>query len=252
VPKVLVIEDNPEHREIYSSLLYYNGFDVDHARTAEEGFRIARARKPDVILVDIMLPGIDGLRATTYFKTDPLTADVPVICISAHPVPPSKVQQAGADDYLRKPLTGDVMVRSIRNLIGWDDAHLHGSSGRALLIAARDSRVAAALAASLRKLGFGISRCSDGATGLGTASAIRPQLIAIDLNAPVIDGWKLMIRLKASPGIAQIPVLAFSDSPTDAEKQAVAAAGFAAYIMNPDDADALRAEIVKHTRLLQN
>lgn len=122
--RVLLIEDNPEQSEIYSKLLYYNGFETDCATTAEEGLLIVEARPPDVILVDVGLPGIDGLLATTLFKHTPSTESIPVICFSAYDVPPGAIRRAGADDFLRKPLTGDVMVRAIRRLIGWHDEQL--------------------------------------------------------------------------------------------------------------------------------
>ena len=119
--RVLVIEDDHELCEIYSKLLYYNGFDVDCAANAEAGLALIDANLPDVILVDVSLPGMDGLLATSVLKNTPATSALPVIAISAYDVPLDAVRRAGADDFLRKPLTGDVMVRAIRRLIGWSD-----------------------------------------------------------------------------------------------------------------------------------
>ncbi|HEY0671929.1 MAG TPA: response regulator [Longimicrobiales bacterium] len=122
MPRVLVIEDDPEQCEIYSRLLYYNGFDVECAASAEAGVLMAEASLPDVIMLDVILPGMDGLRATSLLKNSPRTARIPIIIFSAHDISPDAVRRARGDDFLRKPLRGDVMVRAIRKLIGWQDA----------------------------------------------------------------------------------------------------------------------------------
>lgn len=118
--RVLVIEDNADQREVYSSLLYYNGFDVDQAATAEDGFLIIQQRRPDVILTDIRLPGIDGIEALSRFHGMPHMAETPVICMSAFDYGQNTVFSAGAVDFLRKPFGGEVMVRAIRKLTGWE------------------------------------------------------------------------------------------------------------------------------------
>jgi len=121
VPIVLVIEDDPLQRDIYKSLLYYNGFDVEIAPDAESGLTSAFEQHPDAILVDVVLPRMNGLDATALFKNSPTTAHVPVICMSAYDIDMHKVKRAGADDFLKKPIAGDALVRSIRRFIGWDD-----------------------------------------------------------------------------------------------------------------------------------
>ncbi len=121
---MLVIEDDAEQCEIYSKLLYYNGFEVDCAANAEDGLALVDTRLPDIILVDVILPGMDGLLATSVLKNTPATADIPVITFSAYDVPLSAIRRSGADDFLRKPLLGDAMVRAIRRLIGWSGDEL--------------------------------------------------------------------------------------------------------------------------------
>ncbi len=119
--RILVIEDDPYQRDIYSKLLYYNGFDVECAEDAEDGVRVADAHPPDAILMDVVLPQMNGLEAARVFKSRPSTADIPVICMSAYNISPFKARNSGADDFLQKPVSGDVLVRSIRHFIGWDD-----------------------------------------------------------------------------------------------------------------------------------
>lgn len=121
LPRVLIIEDNPLQRDVYTKLLYYNGFDVDFAADAESGLRIAVENPLDAILVDVILPAMNGLEAISILKSNPATAHVPVIAFSAYDVDMHNVKRSGADDFVAKPLTGDVLVRAIRRFIGWGD-----------------------------------------------------------------------------------------------------------------------------------
>jgi putative two-component system response regulator len=242
---VLVIEDNAEQREVYSSLLYYNGFDVDQAPTAEDALLLTKYRKPDVVLTDVRLPGIDGMVLAQTLKADPLTADTPVICISAYDYPPAIAKRYGADDFLRKPLTGDMLVRSIRRLIGWDNAPAYKARGRALIIFPRESQAALYFASALRELGFEISRAADGAAGLGIASVVNPRLVVVDLNLPVLDGWALRDRIRTISGLTDTPVCAYSAVPSPEERIRALTAGFSAYFEGGEGAEEIRAGMRK-------
>jgi two-component system, cell cycle response regulator DivK len=104
--KVLVIEDNPSNMKLTSLILGNAGHSVIGAVDAETGLRLARDEQPDLILMDIQLPGMDGLAATTLLKHDPVTADIPIIALSALAMKADKErsQSAGCDAYIVKPL----------------------------------------------------------------------------------------------------------------------------------------------------
>ena len=103
---VLVVEDNPANMKLTSLLLGHAGHTVLPALDAETGLRIARTERPDLILMDIQLPGMDGLTATTLLKGDPATAGIPVVALSALAMKTDeeRSQAAGCDAYLVKPL----------------------------------------------------------------------------------------------------------------------------------------------------
>jgi two-component system, cell cycle response regulator DivK len=104
--KVLVIEDNPSNMKLTSLILRNAGHSVIGAVDAESGLKMARDEQPDLILMDIQLPGMDGLTATTQLKHDPTTADIPVIALSALAMKSDKERSktAGCDAYIVKPL----------------------------------------------------------------------------------------------------------------------------------------------------
>jgi DNA-binding response OmpR family regulator len=119
--KVLLIEDNEDDREIYRALLYYNGFDVLTASDGMEGVRLANQHHPDAIVLDVMLPGVSGLVTAQRIHHSADTADVPIICMSAHDVNINMVKHSGALEFLPKPVSGDVLVRAIRKYVGWEE-----------------------------------------------------------------------------------------------------------------------------------
>lgn len=103
---ILVIEDNCVNRELVTDVLEASRFRVTQAQTAEEGIRLARELLPDLILMDISLPGMDGLAATRILKADPATAHLPVIALTAHVMRGDEAiaLEAGCDGYLSKPI----------------------------------------------------------------------------------------------------------------------------------------------------
>jgi two-component system cell cycle response regulator DivK len=104
--KILVVEDNPANMKLTSLLLRSAGHSVLSAVDAETGLRLARGEQPDLILMDIQLPGMDGLTATTILKQDPATASIPVVALSALAMKADveRSQTAGCDAYIAKPL----------------------------------------------------------------------------------------------------------------------------------------------------
>lgn len=104
--RILVVEDNPANMKLTSLLLHSAGHSVLSAVDAESALRLARGEHPDLILMDIQLPGMDGLTATTILKQDPATASIPVIALSALAMKADeeRSQTAGCDAYIVKPL----------------------------------------------------------------------------------------------------------------------------------------------------
>jgi len=118
--RVLVIEDNAANMKLSSLLLRSAGHDVLCARDAESGLAIARSEEPDLVLMDIQLPGMDGLAATALLKGDPRTAAIPVIALTAMAmkVDQERSQLAGCDAYIAKPLRYRELYAAVDALLG--------------------------------------------------------------------------------------------------------------------------------------
>jgi two-component system, cell cycle response regulator DivK len=104
--RVLVVEDNPANMTLAKFLLESVGHTVLLATDAETGLTFARMEQPDLILMDIQLPGMDGLQATGILKRDPATSEIPVIALTALAMKgdEERIRAAGCDGYIAKPL----------------------------------------------------------------------------------------------------------------------------------------------------
>ena len=118
--KVLLVEDNEMNRDMLSRRLIRRGFEVVFAVNGKEGVDLARSEKPDIILMDMSLPVMDGWEATRCVKADAATRGVPVIGLTAHAMSGDreKAIEAGCDDYDTKPVEIDRLVGKIERLLG--------------------------------------------------------------------------------------------------------------------------------------
>ena len=118
--KVLLVEDNEMNRDMLSRRLIRRGFQVVFAMDGQQGVDLARSERPDIILMDMSLPVIDGWEATRRVKADDATRSVPVIGLTAHAMAGDreKAIEAGCDDYDTKPVELDRLIGKIERLLG--------------------------------------------------------------------------------------------------------------------------------------
>lgn len=117
---VLIVEDNEDNRIVYTTILQHRGYQVLEARNGEEGIRIAREQHPDLILMDISVPVIDGWKATEILKGDDATSGIPVIALTAHALAEDRetAKNVGCDGYLAKPCEPRTVVAEVEKFIG--------------------------------------------------------------------------------------------------------------------------------------
>jgi CheY-like chemotaxis protein len=118
--KILLVEDNEMNRDMLSRRLERKGFEVVIAIDGQAGVDMAASTNPDIILMDLSLPVIDGWEATRRIKADPATQGIPVIALTAHAMKEDeqKARDAGCDDYDTKPVNLNRLLDKIGNLLG--------------------------------------------------------------------------------------------------------------------------------------
>lgn len=117
---ILLVEDNEDNLVVYRTILEHVGFRVLEARDGEEGVESAKQNIPDLILMDISIPKIDGWEATQRLKADDNTKAIPIIALTAHALEEDrqKAIQAGCDGYLAKPVEPRRVVQEVERFVG--------------------------------------------------------------------------------------------------------------------------------------
>jgi two-component system, cell cycle response regulator DivK len=122
---ILLVEDNADNQAIYRMILEYHEYEVIQAWSGDAGVESARSLRPDLILMDISIPVIDGYEATRILKTDPTTRDIPIVVLTAHALASDRemANEAGCDGFLTKPTEPREVLETIARFLS------PGSSG---------------------------------------------------------------------------------------------------------------------------
>ncbi len=127
--RILVIEDQEDNRKILRDLLTSAGFDPLEATTGEEGVTLAEREHPDLILMDIQLPGLDGYEATRRIKASPTLQPIPIIAVTSYALSGDdvKARAAGCDGYVTKPFSPRALLATVREYLQGETGGAAGS-----------------------------------------------------------------------------------------------------------------------------
>jgi two-component system, cell cycle response regulator DivK len=116
---ILIVEDNEKNLKLVRDVLQYKGYQTIEAGTGEDAVRLAKARIPDLVLMDIQLPGMDGITALGHLRADPATRAIPVIAVTASAMTHDrkKIMAAGFDGYQSKPIKVKEFMDAVREML---------------------------------------------------------------------------------------------------------------------------------------
>jgi CheY-like chemotaxis protein len=116
---ILIVEDNEKNRKLARDVLAYRGYRIAEAETGEDGVRLASELRPDLVLMDIELPGMNGIEALRQLRIDPSTRDIPVMAVTASAMmhDRQKIMAAGFDGYQSKPISLRPFVDAVEQLL---------------------------------------------------------------------------------------------------------------------------------------
>ncbi|MFI5842216.1 response regulator [Catenuloplanes sp. NPDC051500] len=204
--RILLIEDDARSAELIRTYLVKAGYRVEMAANGESGLHAARLNPPDAVLLDVVLPGIDGWAVIRELKRDGLLASIPVLFISVVDERHAGIAM-GAADFLVKPIADHQLVGSLARHI------LTGPTGQpTVLVVDDDADSRHSVEASLRDAGAEVVSCADGREGLEMSRHKHFDLIVCDLRMPDLDGFSLLSAFNEDPANADVPVVALAST----------------------------------------
>jgi two-component system cell cycle response regulator len=232
--KILVVEDNPTNLKLVSDVLEFEGYDILKAVDAEEAQVVLAATLPDLILMDIALPGMDGLTLTRKLKAGERTRGIRIVALTAFAMKgdDQKALDAGCDGYITKPID----TRKLPDQVAGFLARASGQSRRRRLkiLVVEDHAADLKLAdLVLSTAGHSVRAAEAAEQAFAAIEEDRPQLIFLDLDLPGMDGLALVRKLKADPDTCDIRVVAVTFYSEKYPKAAALAAGCDAYLLKP-------------------
>lgn len=115
---ILIIDNDPISRKLFGSLLGRGGYEVIYAKDAQEGYEMAKTSRPDLILLDLHMPGIDGFEAANTFRKDPKSANIPIILLTNEDLPLEAqkwMKDMGVKDYIQKGVGNEKFIELVKN-----------------------------------------------------------------------------------------------------------------------------------------
>jgi two-component system, cell cycle response regulator len=270
--RVLVVDDILANVRLLEAKLTAEYFEVVTAMNGLDALEAIQRTKPDIILLDVMMPGIDGIEVCRRIKADAATQHIPVVMVTALDQPEDRVRglEAGADDFLTKPvndialfcrikslvrlkmLTDELRVRSNTGpnvgIIGTDDYRDNDAGGRILLVDPRDSsaeRIMAPFAEGHRVVR--VKTIQDATTAANDAE-VPFELAIINFDREHYDGLRICSQLKSSEGTRQTPILVIVDPDDQSSLLRALDMGVNDYLMRPVDKLELKARVSTQIR----
>jgi two-component system cell cycle response regulator len=232
--KILVVDDNPTNLKLASDVLEFEGYDVLKAADAEEAQVVLAATLPDLILMDIALPGMDGLTLTRKLKAAERTRRIRIVALTAFAMKgdDQKALDAGCDGYITKPIDTRKLPDQVAGFLARPSSQSRRSRMKILIVEdhAADLKLADLV---LSTGGHYVSAVGAAEQAFVAIKEDRPQLIFVDLDLPGMDGLALVRKLRADPDMGDIRVVAVTCYPEQYPEAAALAAGCDAYLLKP-------------------
>lgn len=255
--KVLVVEDNPLNLKLVRTLLQLGKFQIIEAETAQEGIDLAKETIPDLILMDIQLPDMDGLSAVRVIRQAETTRHIPIVALTAYAMQgdEEKALNAGCIGYMTKPLETKRFLSIINGYMNQDGKEHSDDQSQIrdhrhrILIADDEPLDVKLLKASLSCEGYKVFSAHDGPEALEQVEAIQPDLILLDILMPTLDGYEVTRRLKASAKTRDIPIILITSLTGIDDKSKGMQAGADEFLNKPVNTTELLARVKSLIRL---
>ncbi|MEM1180726.1 MAG: response regulator [Acidobacteriota bacterium] len=207
---ILVIDDDPSTLDLARRLLAKEGYFVLAAAGGEEGLEMARRSRPTAIVLDLLMPGLNGWGVLEELQRDPELSKTPVILHSM--LSPQETGFAlGAEAFVAKPTTRERLTQALERV-----AQREGFEARVLVVE-DDAMIRELLRGGLERNGWTVLEAEDGREALEVVDSGAPDVVLLDLGLPEIDGFEVLKRLRKAPRSANLPVVILTGRDIDAD-----------------------------------
>lgn len=238
--RVLVVDDDDDFRDVMRKQLSHAGYVVLDARDGSSALHVARTSKPDVITLDLMMPGLDGWTFIDKLRQDEDLARIPIIVVSGAPEAATPGRLPADVAVIAKGEGPERLLREMSQALG-------GRRGATILVAEDDADLRGVLTTSLARSGHRVVQARDGAEALAAIEREQVDLMVLDLWMPNVDGFEVLERMKSIDGASQIPVVVVTGSDRMGSEVRALRLGANVYLTKPIEASALTEQV---TRLL--
>jgi CheY-like chemotaxis protein len=236
---ILVVDDDRYATYIVKGMLIAAGYKVYLAHDSDQALTIAREKKPDLITVDLRMPGVDGLALVEILKHDPETRKIPIVVLSVSE-DRDRATQVGADAYLKKPVDLEPLADTIAHLLAE-----RGQRRQKILLVDDDPGIRMICRDVLEGQGYLAREAQSGEEALKISRGFRPDLVLVDLMMPGMDGFQLAQQLRGDRETALTPIIFLSARGQTADKVRAFKLGAEDYLVKPFDAAELVARVEK-------
>ena len=236
--KILIIEDEPALVKAFEVRLRTEGYEPVAAFDGEEGLRKAREEAPDLIILDLMLPRIEGYEICRRLKSDENCEHIPIMMVTVKSQDEDRAKgfRMGADEYVVKPFEWDNLLGKVNSLVG---------PKATILVTDDEPDLVKALTLRLESEGYKVVTASDGKESLQKARELEPDLIILDVMMPEMDGFEACRCLRKDLGL-DIPIIMLTVKAESDDKTKGLQMGADVYITKPFDYD----NLIYHVRTL--
>jgi CheY-like chemotaxis protein len=195
----LIIDDDNATHDLLERDLADQGYGVLHARGGREGLKVAKATRPDLITLDIIMPDLDGWSVLKALKDDPELREIPVV-LATIMADRDLGFALGAADFVTKPFDRDLLVRAVNR-------HRRRDGSAQVLVVDDDAKSRDMLRRTLQKEGWSVAEAVNGREALGQLERSRPALVLLDLTMPEMDGFEVLEQMRREDAWRAIPVI---------------------------------------------
>ncbi len=242
--KILVADDEPMIRQLLKEMLETEGYDVCEAVNGKDTCEAVTRDSPDLVILDVMMPLMDGFQVLKVLREDPATVDLPVVMLTSTPaaVGEQAAKEYGAAHYISKPWQPDTVQAAVRMALRGAADQKPGGPPK-ILVADDEPMIRELLKEMLEADGYDVIEAANGKAVCEAISEALPDLVLLDVQMPVMSGFEVLKVLRDNPGTANLPIVMLTSTAAVVGEQAALGYGVSSYISKPWPANMVQAAV---------